>query len=76
MDQTYLFVRKVGIKGTTLLAMTRKEAIQLIRRHRKTDFQIGILGGANIQSIQRVYGEYAPFTKVDTVDQLLEVIKE
>jgi hypothetical protein len=71
-----VFARKVGIQGTALLAMKRKEAVQLMRRHRKTGFQIGILGGANIQSIQKVYGEYAPFKKVDTVDQLLEVINE
>lgn len=75
MDQTYVFARKVGTKGTALLEMNRKDAIRLMRHHRKAGFQLGILGGANIQSIQKVYGEYAPFKKVDTVDQLLNVIK-
>ena len=75
MGQTYVFARKVGIQGTALLEMNRKDAVHLMRHHRKSGFQLGVLGGANLQSIQKVYGEYAPFKKVDTVDQLLEVIK-
>ena len=75
MDRTYVFARKVGIQGTALLEMKRKDAVRLMRHHRKAGFQLGILGGANIQSIQNVYGEYAPFKKVNTVDQLLSVIK-
>lgn len=52
--------------------MNRKEAVRVMRTHRKTGCQLGILGAPNIQSIQNVYGEYAPFKKIDTVDQLLE----
>lgn len=76
LDQTYLFARRVGIQGTALLKMSRKEAINLMRNHRKTGYQLGILGGPNIQSVQKVYGEYAPFKKVDTVEQLFKTIKE
>ena len=75
MDQTYVFARKVDIQGTALLEMNRKDAVRLMRQHRKTGAQLGILGGANLQSIQKVYGEYAPYKKVNTVDQLLAVIK-
>ena len=55
--------------------MNPKDAVHLMWHYRKAGFQLGILGGANIQSVQKVYGEYAPFKKVDTVDQLLAVIK-
>ena len=41
--------------------MDRKEAVGVMRKHRKTKYQIGILSVKNIESLRRVYGEFAPF---------------
>ena len=41
--------------------MDRKEAVGVIRKHRKTKYQIGILSAKNIESLRCVYGEFAPF---------------
>jgi hypothetical protein len=35
-------------------------------------FQLGVLGGADLQSVMRVHGEFAPYTKVNSVQELLE----
>ena len=61
MSTTFLYVREPGYKGTIVYRMDRKEAVGVIRKHRKTKYQIGILSAKNIESLRRVYGEFAPF---------------
>lgn len=42
-----------------------------MKSNRGIDFQLGVLGGANLQSVIRVYGEFAPYTKVNSVQEFL-----
>lgn len=71
MEKTYLYARRVGVGGTAILKMNRSEAISIIRKNRKCGFQLGILGGPSMEVVKRVYGEFAPFKKVEDVDQLI-----
>lgn len=75
MSSSYLYIRKVGIKGTKVLETTRKNALAIIKANRKSDYQIGILGGRNLDVIKRVYGEFAPFIEVETEKELTDTIK-
>ena len=61
MNTTFLYIRKPGHRGTIVYRMGRKEAVRVMRKHRKTKYQIGILSAKNIESLRRVYGEFAPF---------------
>ena len=61
MNATFLYIRKPGHRGTIVYRMDRKEAVRAMRKHRKTKYQIGILSAKNIESLRRVYGEFAPF---------------
>lgn len=75
LDRSYLYARRVGIAGTAILETTRKEAIQIIRRNRRTGYQLGILCGPNYDSLRKVYGEYAPYRKVATADELIKSVE-
>ena len=61
MNAIFLYIRKPGHRGTIVYRMDRKEAVRAMRKHRKTKYQIGILSAKNIESLRRVYGEFAPF---------------
>ena len=61
MNTTFLYIRKPGHRGTIVYRMDRKEAVGVMRKHRKTKYQIGILSAKNIESLRCVYGEFAPF---------------
>ena len=61
MNATFLYIRKPDHRGTIVYRMDRKEAVGVMRKHRKTKYQIGILSAKNIESLRRVYGEFAPF---------------
>ena len=61
MSTTFLYIREPGHIGTIVYQMDRKEAVKVMRKHRKTKYQIGILSAKNIESLRRVYGEFAPF---------------
>jgi len=69
----YLYKRKVGKPGTFLLERGRKEAMMIIRnKHKETD-KLGIISGSSLKSIKMVYGEYAPFEVVNSLDELLNM---
>lgn len=73
MFKTYLFVRKTGILGTKIVETTRKEAVKYIRENNKIndeEIQIGILGGKDYETVKSVYGEYAPFKKLNSISEL------
>ena len=74
MSSTYIYIRKTGIEGTKVMKMTRKEAMGIIRQHRGSDYQIGILGGKNLRSISMVYGEFMPYFEVERKEDLLNNI--
>lgn len=76
MSSTFIFARKMGKLGTAILPLPRKEAVQLMREYMDEDFQLGVLGGKDLQTVMKVYGEYAPYHKVDTVEQLLDAARE
>ena len=57
----FLYIREPGHRGTIVYQMGRKEAVKVMRKRRKTKYQIGILSAKNIESLRRVYGEFAPF---------------
>jgi len=73
---TYIFARKMGELGTTILPMPRKEAVQLMRKYMEADFQLGVLGGRDLKTIKSVYGEYAPYKKVNSVEELLQSVMD
>ena len=61
MSTTFLYVRESGYRGTIVYRMDRKEAVKVMRKYRKSKYQIGILSAKNIESLRHVYGEFAPF---------------
>lgn len=74
MGKTYIFARESGIEGTKIMESNIKDAICILRENKDVNFQVGILSGANYSSLIKVYGEYAPFKKVETEEELLEGI--
>ena len=66
-----LYARKRGRGETRVIEIDGKEAIKVMKAHRKCDFQLGMIGSVKLESVARVYGEFAPFKKVNTVDELL-----
>ena len=70
MSKTFLFVRMKGTAGTKIIETTRKEAVKYIRENLGSDLQIGILGGNDYDTIKSVYGEYAPFYKLNNISEL------
>jgi hypothetical protein len=75
MSKVYLFARKVGAGGTAILETSMKEAIGVMRANRKPNYQLGILNGPSYDSLRRVYGEYAPFRRVATLDELIKSVE-
>lgn len=71
MSTSFLYARRTGVKGTSILPLSKVEAINVMKSNRGIDFQLGVLGGADLQSVMRVYGEFAPYTKVNSVQELL-----
>ena len=61
MSTVFLYVREPCCRGTIVFRMGRQEAVEVIRKYRKSEYQIGILSAKNIESLRRVYGEFAPF---------------
>ena len=64
MSSSFLYARKTGVGGTSILPLPNSEAIKVMKENRGCDFQLGVLGGADLQSVMRVYGEFAPYKKV------------
>ena len=64
MNTTFLYIREPGHRGTIVSQMDRREAVEVMRKYRKSKYQIGILSAKDIESLRRVYGEFAPFKEV------------
>lgn len=72
MSDVYVYVRKVGLGGTKVFRTSRLKALDIIESHLDSDYQIGILGGRDLSTITRVYGEFRPYHEVSTEAELLE----
>lgn len=75
MSKIYLFARKVGRGGTAVMETTIKDAVGVMKGNRRADYQLGILSGSNYSSLMKVYGEYAPFRRVSTVEDLVKSVE-
>ena len=71
MSKVYLFTRKKREKYTAILETSMKNAIEVLKENRNIDYQLGILNAPSYDSMCKVYGEYAPFRKVDDIRQLI-----
>ncbi|MEZ7171753.1 hypothetical protein [Sporosarcina sp. OR05] len=67
---SFLYARKPGINATAILPMTQKDALRVMKANRGIDFQLGVLGGPDLETVTRVYGEFAPYRKVNTLEEL------
>jgi tRNA A37 threonylcarbamoyladenosine dehydratase len=67
-----LYARKRGCGETRVIELDSKEAIKIMKQNRKCDFQLGMIGSTNLQSVARVYEEFAPFKRVASVEELLK----
>ena len=76
MGETFLIARYMGDRGTAILKTNHREAVRAIRENRGTAFQLAVLGGKNINAVKRVYGEYAPYHTVDSLDSLFSHVKK
>lgn len=74
MSSSFLYARITGVRGTSILPLTNIEAIKVMKQNRGSDFQLGVLGGADLQTVMRVYGEFAPYKKVETVQELFNTM--
>ena len=54
------------------MVLNVKSAVGIMRQNRKPGYQLGILTGPNYNMISRVYGEYSPFKRVSSVDELIK----
>ena len=61
MSTIFLYIREPGHRGTIVSQMDRQEAVGVMRKYRKSKYQIGILSAKSIESLRLVYGEFAPF---------------
>ena len=64
MSTIFLYIRESSHRGTIVSQMDRREAVGVMRKYRKSKYQIGILSAKDIESLRRVYGEFAPFKEV------------
>ncbi|MCB2362140.1 hypothetical protein [Clostridium estertheticum] len=66
-----LYARKRGRGETRIIELDSKEAIKVMKENRKCDFQLGMIGSVKLESVARVYGEFAPFKKVNSIEELI-----
>lgn len=76
MSTTFLYVRESSHRGTIVSQMDRREAVGVMRKYRKSKYQIGILSAKNMDSLRRVYGEFAPFEEVESKELVIDILDE
>lgn len=72
MESSFLYARKPGVTSTAILPMSKKDALHVMKSNRGIDFQLGVLGGSDLETVTRVYGEFAPYYKVKNVQELFD----
>jgi hypothetical protein len=75
MNKSYVYARKTGRTGTYVVELPWREAVQVVKAHPSKEIQIGIIGGKDLKSVKRVYGEFAPYYQVDDVATMLQKVK-
>ena len=74
MGKVYLYAIRTRTGGTAILE-TLKSTIQAMRTYRKAEYQLGILNGPSEASVKKVYGEFAPFRKVNSMAELVATVQ-
>lgn len=68
----FIYARKRDALSTTyLVEATVKEYIELARKKRRCGYKLGVFGARDLETICRVYIEYAPFKKVSSIEELI-----
>ncbi|TYQ15252.1 UNVERIFIED_CONTAM: hypothetical protein Cloal_1680 [Acetivibrio alkalicellulosi] len=70
--KTYIFARKIGTSATKIMEIDKKEAVRVMKENRNSDYQLGMLTGGSFDTVIKVYGEYAPFHRVKTIQELVK----
>ncbi|PIC94628.1 hypothetical protein CSV69_15805 [Sporosarcina sp. P26b] len=65
---SFLYARKPSVKAIAILSVDKINALRLMKENRGIDFQLGVLDGSDLETVTRVYGEFAPYRKVKTVE--------
>lgn len=76
MGETFLIARYMGDRGTAILKINQRDAVKVIRENRGADFQLAVLGGKDLNAVKRVYGEYAPYHSVTSLDGLFSYVEK
>lgn len=76
MSTIFLYVRESSHRGTIVSQMDRREAVGVMRKYRKSKYQIGILSAKSIDSLRRVYGEFAPFEEIESKESVIDILDE
>lgn len=76
MSTIFLYVRESSHRGTIVSQMDRREAVGVMRKYRKSKYQIGILSAKSIDSLKRVYGEFAPFEEIESKESIIDILDE
>lgn len=76
MSTIFLYVRESSHRGTIVSQMDRREAVGVMRKYRKSKYQIGILSAKSIDSLRRVYGEFAPFEEIKSKESVIDILDE
>lgn len=72
MEPSFLYARKPGVTTTAIMPMPKKDALRIMKSNRGIDFQLGVLGGSDLETVTRVYGEFAPYRKVKSVQEMFD----
>lgn len=76
MSTTFLYIRESSDRETIVSQMDRREAVGVMRKYRKSKYQIGILSAKNIDSLRRVYGEFSPFKEIQSEKDVIAILDE
>jgi hypothetical protein len=74
--KSYLYARKVGVIGTYLIEMSKKNAMKIIKEEKEINDYLGIICSNNFKDLKLTYGEYVPFKKLETIEELKEHLKD
>jgi hypothetical protein len=50
--------------------MDMKKALKIIKENDEMRDYLGVIGGKNINSLKRTYGEYALFKEMDSLEEI------
>lgn len=75
MNKVYIYIRKFNHIGTIVYCLGYDEAINIMNIYSKSsDYQIGILYGDEVDSLNKVYGEFAPYKEIKSKKYLEDIL--